>query len=223
MVLTGNNCYQEKITTTHIFFYRYLIGSFLSGHSNKRTDDYGGSFENRTRFAREVIQAVRDVWPQSKPLWVRISCTDYVNPEPMGLDPNGWDIQQSIALAKEFKKLGVDVVDCSSGGNMKGVKYPALPMYQVQFSDAIRREAEIATAAVGLIVEGNDAEKILAQDKADFILVGRGFLRDSAFVLTAAQSLNIDITWPNQYSWAVKKARRQNTHTAQEEKSTTIP
>ncbi|KAI7890629.1 uncharacterized protein EV154DRAFT_511042 [Mucor mucedo] len=201
----------------------YLLGSFLSGNSNNRTDEYGGSFENRTRFAREVVQAVRAVWPQNKPFWVRISCTDYTNPEPMGLDPNGWDIQQSIQLAKEFKKLGVDTVDCSSGGNMKGVKYPAIPMYQVQFAEAIRREADISTAAVGLIVEGNDAEKILAQDKADFILVGREFLRDSAFVLAAAQSLNIDITWPNQYSWAVKKARRQNTNKEQQEKITTIP
>ncbi|KAI7890630.1 uncharacterized protein EV154DRAFT_544033 [Mucor mucedo] len=200
-----------------------LIGNFLSGNSNNRTDEYGGSFENRTRFAREVVQAVRAVWPQNKPFWVRISCTDYTNPEPMGLDPNGWDIQQSIQLAKEFKKLGVDTVDCSSGGNMKGVKYPAIPMYQVQFAEAIRREADISTAAVGLIVEGNDAEKILAQDKADFILIGREFLRDSAFVLAAAQSLGIDITWPKQYYWAVKKARRQNTNKEQQEEATTIP
>lgn len=154
---------------------------------------------------------MRGVWPQNKPLWVRISCTDYTNPEPMGEDPNGWDIQQSIRLAKEFKRLGVDTVDCSSGGNVHGVKYPSTPMYQVQFAEAIRHEAQIATAAVGLIVEGQDAEKILQDEKADFVLVAREFLRDSAFVLAAAQSLNVDITWPNQYSWAVKKARRHDT------------
>ncbi|KAI9480467.1 MAG: hypothetical protein EXX96DRAFT_649076 [Benjaminiella poitrasii] len=188
----------------------YLISSFYSGNSNKRTDEYGGSFENRIRFALEVVQAVRAVWPAQKPLWVRISCTDYVNPEPMGQNPDGWDIYQSIRLAKEFKRLGVDLVDCSSGGIMKGVKYPAAPMYQVQFAEAIRREAGIPTAAVGLIVEGEEAEEILQNGRADFILAGREFLRDSAFVLCAAQSLNVDINWPKQYSWAVKKARRHN-------------
>ncbi|KAI7898411.1 uncharacterized protein BX663DRAFT_525187 [Cokeromyces recurvatus] len=189
----------------------YLLSSFYSGSSNKRTDEYGGSFENRIRFTLEVVQAVRAVWPEYKPLWVRISCTDYVNPEPMGENPNGWDIYQSIRLAKELKKLGVDLVDCSSGGIMKGVKYPAAPMYQVQFAAAIKREAQIPTAAVGLIVEGEDAEEILQQGNADFILAGREFLRNSAFVLCAAQSLNVNINWPKQYSWAVKKARRHNT------------
>lgn len=126
----------------------------------------------------------------------------------MGLDPNGWDIQQAIQLAKEFKKLGVDLVDCSSGGITKGVKYPANPMYQVQFAEAVRREAQIPTAAVGLILEGEDAENILEKEQADYILVGREFLRDSAFVLASAQALDVNINWPNQYSWAVKKARR---------------
>jgi 2,4-dienoyl-CoA reductase-like NADH-dependent reductase (Old Yellow Enzyme family) len=157
------------------------------------------------------VQAVRAVWPENKPLWVRISCTDYINPEPMGEDPNGWDIYQSIRVAKAFKELGVDVVDCSSGGNMSGVRYPSTKMYQVQFAEAIRREAEIQTAAVGLIVEGEDAEAILQKGQADFILVAREFLRNSAFVLVAAQALDVDITWPQQYSWAVKKARRINT------------
>lgn len=170
----------------------------------------------------EVVQAVRAVWPQNKPFWVRISCAEYANPEPMGSDPNGWDIHQSIRLAAEFKRLGVDTVDCSSGGNLSGVKYPAMPMYQVQFAEAIRHQAQIATAAVGLIVEGRDAEKILQDNKADFILAGREFLRDSAFVLVSAQALDVDITWPNQYSWAVKKARRHNTHKLVEQ-NTTIP
>ncbi|KAG2200082.1 hypothetical protein INT47_007727 [Mucor saturninus] len=198
----------------------YLLGNFLSGHSNNRTDEYGGSFENRARFCLEVVQAVRAVWPQSKPLWVRISCTDYANPDPMGSDPDGWCIYQSIKLAAEFKRLGVDMVDSSSGGNLSGVKYPAMPMYQVQFAEAIRHQTHIPTAAVGLIVEGRDAEKILQEGKADFILAGREFLRDSAFVLASAQSLDIDITWPNQYSWAVKKARRHNTHKVDEPKNT---
>lgn len=129
----------------------------------------------------------------------------------MGLDPNGWDIQQSVRFAKELKKIGVDLVDCSSGGNIKDVKYPVSPMYQVQFAETIRREANIATAAVGLIVEGEDAERILENEQADFILVGREFLRDSAFVLASAQALDVNINWPKQYSWAVNKARRHNT------------
>ncbi|KAI9483732.1 MAG: hypothetical protein EXX96DRAFT_479531 [Benjaminiella poitrasii] len=188
----------------------YLISTFYSASSNKRTDEYGGSFENRIRFPLEVVKAVRAVWPENKPLWVRISCSDYSNSEPMGESPEGWDIYQSIRLAKEFKKLGVDVVDCSSGGIIRGVKYPAAPMYQVQFAEAIKREADIATAAVGLIIDGEDAEEILQQNKADYILAGREFLRNSAFVLVAAQALNVDINWPQQYSWAVKKARRHN-------------
>jgi 2,4-dienoyl-CoA reductase-like NADH-dependent reductase (Old Yellow Enzyme family) len=205
-----------------------LIHSFLSGNSNKRDDDYGGSFENRIRFCLEIVQAVRAVWPEHKPLWLRISCTDYVNPDVLGEDPSGWDIIQSVALAKEVKKLGVDLIDCSSGGNVQGVKYPAKPMYQAVFADAIRREAEISTAAVGLIVEGEDAEKILEDGKADFILVAREFLRDSSFVLRSAQALNLDINWPKQYSWAVKKACRHNTFKTEvlksdAEKMTTLP
>lgn len=192
--------------------YSYLISTFLSGSSNNRTDEYGGSFENRSRFALEVVAAVRAVWPQNKPFWVRLSCTEYTNPEPMGESANGWDIYQTIRLAKEFKKLGVDTIDCSSGGIVQGVQYPkGIPMYQAQFAEAIKKEAEIATAAVGLINEGEDAESVLQEGKADFVLVGREFLRDSAFVLVAAQALNIEINWPQQYSWAVKKARRQNT------------
>ena len=202
-----------------------MISTFLSGSSNKRTDEYGGSFENRSRFVLEVVAAVRKVW-QDKPLWVRISCTEYSNPEPMGENANGWDIFQSIRLAKEFKKLGVDIVDCSSGGIVQGVKYPrGVPMYQVQFADAIKKQADIATAAVGLIVEGEDAESILQDGKADFILAGREFLRDSAFVLVAAQALNVAINWPQQYSWAVKSRRNTSkvAATNSNEAMTTLP
>ncbi|KAI8971830.1 hypothetical protein BDF20DRAFT_907407 [Mycotypha africana] len=189
----------------------YLISTFYSAASNKRTDEYGGSFENRIRFLLETIEAIRAVWPRSKSLWVRISCSDYTNPDSLGESPEGWDIYQSVKLAKELKKLGVDVIDCSSGGIINNVKYPVEKMYQVKFAEKIKREAGIDTAAVGMIVEGEDAEDILQKGKADFILVAREFLRNSAFVLDAAQSLNVDITWPQQYSWAVKKARRRNT------------
>lgn len=196
--------------------YSYLLSTFYSASTNKRTDEYGGSFENRTRFIIEVAKAVRAVWPENKPLWVRISCSDYTNPDVMGESPEGWDIYQSIRLAKELKKVGVDTIDCSSGGIVSGVKYPAAPMYQVQFADAIRKEAGISTAAVGLIIDGEDAEDILQKERADFILVGREYLRNSAWALGAAQSLDVEITWPQQYSWAVKKARRHNTKKAQE-------
>ncbi|KAI8390362.1 hypothetical protein BD560DRAFT_485909 [Blakeslea trispora] len=188
----------------------YLISSFYSASSNKRTDEYGGSFENRIRFALEVAQAVRNVWPQDKPLWMRLSCSDYSNPDLMGHSPDGWDIHQTVELAKELKKIGIDVIDCSSGGIIPGVKYPNNPLYQVPFAEAIKKGADIDTATVGLIVEGKDAENILQNEQADFILAGREFLRDSAFVLRAAQSLDVEIAWPKQYAWAVKKARPQN-------------
>ncbi|CEG70151.1 hypothetical protein RMATCC62417_06098 [Rhizopus microsporus] len=189
----------------------YLLHNFYSGNSNKRTDEYGGSFQNRIRLTLEVAKAVRAVWPEHKPLWTRISCTDYVNPDPMGSDPDGWSIDQSIELAKQLKQVGVDLIDCSSGGNIKGVQYPNQPLYQVPFAEAIRRQAQIATGAVGLIVEGEDAEKILQEEKADVVLVAREFLRNSTFALSAAQALDVNINWPKQYSWAVKKARRHNT------------
>jgi 2,4-dienoyl-CoA reductase-like NADH-dependent reductase (Old Yellow Enzyme family) len=195
----------------------YLISSFLSGNSNKRTDEYGGSFENRIRFPLEVVRAVRAVWPAEKPLWIRISCAEYVNPEPLGRDPEGWDIYQSIELAKRFKEEGVDLIDSSSGGNINGVKYPSEPMYQAQFAEMIKKKANIQTAAVGLIRNGNDAEKVLENNWADFTLVGREFLRNSAFVQHAAQDLEIDAHWPKQYSWAVNKARRHNKEKIQSE------
>ncbi|KAI8982404.1 hypothetical protein BDF20DRAFT_905861 [Mycotypha africana] len=188
----------------------YLISTFYSASSNQRTDKYGGSFENRIRLLLEIVQSVKKVWPDDKPLWVRLSCSDYTNPDPMGESPEGWDIYQSVELAKKLKSLGVDLIDCSSGGIIKGVRYPTEKMYQVQFAAKIKRDAGIDTAAVGLIVEGRDAEDILQKNEADYILAGREFLRNSAFVLVAAQALNVEITWPQQYSWAVKKARRQD-------------
>ncbi|KAF7722739.1 hypothetical protein EC973_002723 [Apophysomyces ossiformis] len=181
---------------------------FLSGNTNKRTDEYGGSLENRLRFPLEVAKAVREAWPENKPLWVRFSSTDYKNPDPMGHDEDGWDIYQAIEYAKELKKIGVDVIDCSSGGNLPRVKYPAVPMYQVQFADAVKREVQIQTGAVGLILDGEDAENILKEDKADYILIGRSFLSNSEWAIAAGQELGGVIRWPKQYSWAVNKARR---------------
>ncbi|KAF7720434.1 hypothetical protein EC973_008940, partial [Apophysomyces ossiformis] len=186
----------------------YLLHSFLSGNSNKRTDEYGGSLENRLRFPLEVAKAVREAWPEHKPLWVRFSSTDYKNPEPMGHDEDGWDIYQAIEYAKELKKIGVDVIDCSSGGNLPRVRYPAAPMYQVQFADAVKREVQIQTGAVGLILDGEDAENILKQEKADYILIGRSFLSNSEWAIAAGQELGGVVRWPKQYSWAVNKARR---------------
>ncbi|KAG0170552.1 hypothetical protein DFQ28_001962 [Apophysomyces sp. BC1034] len=188
----------------------HLLHSFLSGNSNRRTDEYGGSLQNRLRFPLEVAKAVREAWPAHKSLWVRFSSTDYKSPDPMGRDEDGWDIYQAIEYSKELKKIGVDVIDCSSGGNLPHVKYPAVPMYQVQFSDAVKREVQIQTAAVGLILDGEDAEKILEENKADYILVGRSFLSSSQWAIAAGQQLGGVIRWPKQYSWAVNKTRLSN-------------
>jgi 2,4-dienoyl-CoA reductase-like NADH-dependent reductase (Old Yellow Enzyme family) len=128
----------------------------------------------------------------------------------MGVNPNGWDIQQSIQLAQKLKSLGVDVIDCSSGGIVPDVKYPKQHMFQIPYAEAIRRDAAIATAAVGSILEGADAEDILQTGKADFILVGRGFLRNSAWAMEAALDLGLQVVWPHQYAWAVQKARKRN-------------
>lgn len=169
----------------------YLIHEFLSPLSNHRGDGYGGSFENRTRLAREVTSAVRKEWPEQLPLFVRISCTDWVD--------NGWDVDQSVALAKLLKPLGVDVVDCSSGGNVAHVKIPVGPGYQVPFAERIRREADVLTGAVGLITTPQQAEDIITSGRADAVLLARELLRDPYFPLRAARELGQDIAWPAQY------------------------
>ncbi|KAF7724830.1 hypothetical protein EC973_000715 [Apophysomyces ossiformis] len=199
----------------------YLIHSFLSGNSNKRTDEYGGSVENRLRFALEIARAVRAVWPSHKPLFFRVSATDYRNYEPLGGDPEGWDVNQTIALAKELKQIGVDLIDCSSGGNLPNVKYPVKPLYQVPFAAAVKREADIDTGAVGIITEPKDAELILKDSQADLIFIAREFLRDSSWVLLAGQELGVDIKWPNQYSRAKRVLRSDPGQ--KEAKVTTIP
>ncbi len=172
----------------------YLIHEFLSPLSNRRTDEYGGSFENRTRVAREIVQAVRRVWPEHLPLLVRISATDWAE--------GGWDIDQSMALACDLKTLGVDMIDCSSGGAVPGVKIPLAPSYQVPFAERIRHEAEIATAAVGLITSPAQAEDILAAEQADLILMAREFLRDPYWPIGAAAEMGEDCPPPVQYGRA---------------------
>jgi 2,4-dienoyl-CoA reductase-like NADH-dependent reductase (Old Yellow Enzyme family) len=180
----------------------YLLHNFLSGNSNKRTDQYGGSLENRLRFPLEVIQAVRNVWPQEKPLWVRISGTDYKNIETLGSDENGWDINQAIEFSKALKEIGVDVIDVSSGGNLPNIKYPAKPLYQVPLANAIKQQANISTGAVGIITDPKEAEDILEKNQADYILVGREHLRNPAWTNRAAHDLGVSVQWTNQYSRA---------------------
>ncbi len=171
----------------------YLLNSFCSPLTNHRTDDYGGTRENRTRTHREVVRAVRKVIPESMPLWMRISCTDWVE--------GGWTIDDSVELAKEMRALGVDAIDCSSGGNSQTAKIPVGPGYQVPFAEAIRKRAEIQTAAVGLITEARQADQIIRQGQADMILLGKSELRDPYFPVHAAKELGIDDKplWPEQY------------------------
>ncbi|KAG2236751.1 hypothetical protein BDF21DRAFT_390475 [Thamnidium elegans] len=185
----------------------YLLHNFLSGNSNKRTDQYGGSLENRLRFPLEVARAVRNVWPQEKPLWVRLSGTDFENPEILGHDETGWDVYQSIEYAKALKEIGVDVIDVSSGGNLPNVKYPVGKLYQVPLSNAIKHKANIATGAVGIITEPKEAEEILQKEEADFILVGREHLRDPAWTNRAASELGVHVKWINQYERANRRPK----------------
>ena len=172
----------------------YLLHEFLSPLSNRRTDEYGGSFENRTRAPREVVEAVRSVWPERYPLLVRISASDWVE--------GGWDADQSVALARELKGRGVDLIDCSSGGAVPGAQIPIGPGYQVPFSERIRREAEIATAAVGMITEAAQADEIVRSGRADMVFLARELLRDPYWPLRAASELGIEMTVPIQYGRA---------------------
>jgi 2,4-dienoyl-CoA reductase-like NADH-dependent reductase (Old Yellow Enzyme family) len=169
----------------------YLLHEFLSPLSNKRTDEYGGSFENRVRFTLETVDAVRAVWPVALPLLVRVSSTDWVE--------GGWDIEQSVELTRLLKAHGVDLVDCSSGGNVAGAQIPVGPGYQVAFAERIRRESGMPTAAVGLITEPHQAEEIIASGKADLVILARELLRDPYWPLRAAKVLSAEITWPSQY------------------------
>jgi 2,4-dienoyl-CoA reductase-like NADH-dependent reductase (Old Yellow Enzyme family) len=173
----------------------YLLHQFLSPLSNRREDGYGGSFENRTRLVREVVAAVREVWPAALPLWLRVSATDWA-------DAGGWDVDQSIELARQVKSLGVDLVDVSSGGLLPHAKIPLAPGYQVPFAARIRREAGIATGAVGLITGAEQAAQIVANGDADVVLLARESLRDPYFPRRAAQQLGAKIDPPVQYQRA---------------------
>jgi len=169
----------------------YLLHEFLSPLSNQRADDYGGSFENRTRLLREVAIAIRRVWPQDLPLFTRISATDWVD--------GGWDIDQSVELARQLKPLGVDLIDCSSGGNVAIAKIPIGPGYQTPFAARIRKDAGILTGSVGMITTPEQAEHIVGTGQADAVLLAREMLRDPYFPLRAARQLGQEITWPAQY------------------------
>lgn len=169
----------------------YLLNEFLSPLSNKRTDEYGGSFENRIRLVIEVVEAVRKQWPVDKPLFIRISASDWVE--------GGWTIEDSVKLSAVLKNKGVDLVDCSSGGVSHLQKISTGPMYQVPFAEKVKKETGIMTGAVGLITTAAEAEQVLQNNQADLVLLAREFLRNPYFPLQAAKELGEDIAWPVQY------------------------
>jgi len=171
----------------------YLVHEFLSPLSNVRTDEYGGSFENRIRLLLEIIESVQEVWPADNPLFVRISASDWTE--------GGWTSDDSVALAKILKDKGVDLVDCSSGGNVASAKIPVGPGYQVQFSEAVRKTG-ILTGAVGLITEALQADSIIQTGHADIVFLAREMLRDPHFPLRAAHELGAEVKWPLQYERA---------------------
>lgn len=177
----------------------YLLHEFLSPLSNQRTDHYGGSFDNRIRLLTEVVEAVRAELPAELPLLVRISATDWTE--------GGWSADDSVALARVLQGLGVDLLDCSTGGNVPKAPIPVGPGYQVEFAARIRQETGLPTGAVGLITEARQAEDIVASGQADLVLLARELLRDPYFPLHAAHELGAELPWPNQYERA--KPRRK--------------
>lgn len=175
----------------------YLIHEFLSPKSNLRSDDYGGSFEKRIRFLLEIIKGIRSAWPLSLPLFVRISATDWVE--------DGWTEKDSIQLARILKTMEVDLVDCSTGGNVANVKIPLKPLYQLSFAENIKKETGVLTGAVGLITTSEEAQMIISENKADLVFMARELLRDPNFPLRAAHELKQETQWPVQYVRAKKK------------------
>jgi len=173
----------------------YLLHEFYSPLSNNRTDEYGGSFENRIRLLTQVANAVRKEWPEGNPLFVRISATDWTE--------GGWTLEESVRLAYILKDMGVDLIDCSSGGNIHDAKIPVAPGYHVPFSDAIRKTG-ILTGAVGFITTAGQAESILQEEKADLVLLAKELLRNPYFALNAARELGEEVEWPVQYLRAKK-------------------
>lgn len=174
----------------------YLLHQFLSPLSNLRTDDYGGSFENRIRLTLEVVAAVQSEWPENLPLFVRISATDWAD--------GGWNLEESIELSKILKEKAVDLIDVSSGGLASHQQIPLGPNYQVSFAESIKKETGILTGAVGLITNAAQAQEIVVSQKADLVLVGRESLRNPNLGLTFAHDLQADIIWPKQYERAKK-------------------
>jgi 2,4-dienoyl-CoA reductase-like NADH-dependent reductase (Old Yellow Enzyme family) len=172
----------------------YLLHEFLSPLANRRMDQYGGSLENRMRLPLQIASAVRNAWPDTLPLFVRLSCTDWVE--------GGWDVAQSVELARRLKKVGVDLIDCSSAALVPDAKIPAGPGFQVPFAAAIRSQADISTGSVGLITHAVQAEQIVATGLADAVLLGRAMLRDPYWPLHAASILKHDMAWPLQYERA---------------------
>jgi 2,4-dienoyl-CoA reductase-like NADH-dependent reductase (Old Yellow Enzyme family) len=176
----------------------YLLHEFLSPLSNRRTDEYGGSLENRMRLLVEVADTVRENWPAGKPLFVRISATDWAD--------GGWNIDEAVALARVLKAHGVDLIDVSSGGLVPKVHIPVGPGFQTPFADRIRREAGIATGAVGMITDAIQADHIIRTGQADLVLLAREFLRDPYWTLEAARALGKQTSWPPQYLRAASGA-----------------
>lgn len=172
----------------------YLLHEFMSPLSNLRTDEYGGSFENRIRLTLEVLEAVQSEWPKELPLFVRISASDWAE--------GGWNIEESIQLSKLLKEKGVDLIDVSSGGGVSHQQIVLGPNYQVPFAERIKKEANILTGAVGLITEAVQAEEILTSGKADLVSFARESLRNPNLGLTFAKALNTDVKWPKQYDRA---------------------
>jgi len=172
----------------------YLLHEFLSPLSNHRTDRYGGSYDNRIRMVCETVAAVRSVWPDTLPLVLRVSATDWVD--------GGWTIGETVELARRVAELGVDMVDCSSGGNTPTAPIPVRPGYQVPFAARVRREAGVMSAAVGLITEAAQANEIVAAGQADIVLLARQELRDPYWPLRAARELGVEVEWPLQYQRA---------------------
>jgi 2,4-dienoyl-CoA reductase-like NADH-dependent reductase (Old Yellow Enzyme family) len=175
----------------------YLLHSFLSPLSNQRTDQYGGSFANRIRMVCEVVSAVRKVWPEQYPLWLRLSATDWTD--------GGWSVAESVELCRILHSLGVDLIDCSSGGNVHHALIPLGSGYQVAFAEQIRRQAVVPTGAVGMITEPAQADQIIRSGQADVVILARQFLREPYWPLLAARALGHDIQWPVQYERAKLK------------------
>jgi 2,4-dienoyl-CoA reductase-like NADH-dependent reductase (Old Yellow Enzyme family) len=169
----------------------YLIHEFLSPLTNRRTDEFGGSYDNRTRLLKQICRAVREVWPADHPLFVRVSSTDWAE--------GGWRAEDTVALAHHLSSVGVDLVDCSSGGIAPGIAIPTGPGYQVPFSQQIKDTTPMLTAAVGFITSPAQADQIIRNEQADLVLLGREMLRDPYWPLRAARELGREGAWPNQY------------------------